>query len=199
MIEKINKTCYNNYMINRIFGKIEEIKKGSIVLRVGGIFFELVVANPYRFKEGDETTVYTHLELMQNNNEFILFGFLTENEKTLFLRLISVSGIGPKTAIGILSKDNPEIIAREIDNKNIAYLSNIPRIGVKGAQKIVLELSGKISFDEIKGFGKHEMVVDALKALGYNDKVIQKALLKIELSDDLSQMVKDALKVISNG
>lgn len=194
----MRRNCYNKIMIARLEGKIVEVKNTTVIIKCGSIFFELLVANPFRLKEGEERIVYTYLQLQKNQDEINLYGFLTNNEKELFLKLITIPGLGPKTALGILSKDTPEDVAKQIENKNIAYLSKIPRIGVKMAQKIVIELSDKISHLELKDISQHEKLYQALKGLGYKDKLIKLAISKIEYDKDIAVMLRDALKVIGN-
>lgn len=185
-------------MIEKIFGKIEQVKNNAIILKVGAFYFEILVSNPYSYKIGDEMDVYTHLMIRSNDDEINLFGFKTSLEKTLFLKLIQIQGIGPKTAIAILAKDSAEKIIEEIQNGNISYLSSVPKLGVKTAQKIVIELSDKIGQSIYSQSDDLKMVSATLKSFGYGDAIISKAICKIEKNADLSKMVKDALRVIAS-
>lgn len=189
---------YNINMIDKIFGEIEQIKDNSVILKTGSFYFELLVSNPYSYKVGDSSVIYTHLMLRQNEDEILLFGFKTALEKALFLKLIKIQGIGPKTAIAILAKDNAEKIIEEIQNGNINYLSSVPKLGLKTAQKIIIELSDKLSQSIYNTSDDLKMVSATLKSFGYSDNLISKAISKIEKSSDLSKMVKDALRVIAS-
>ena len=189
---------YNINMIDKIFGEIEQIKDNSVILQTGSFYFELLVSNPYSYKVGDSSVIYTHLMLRQNEDEILLFGFKTALEKALFLKLIKIQGIGPKTAIAILAKDNAEKIIEEIQNGNINYLSSVPKLGLKTAQKIIIELSDKLSQSIYNTSDDLKMVSATLKSFGYSDNLISKAISKIEKSSDLSKMVKDALRVIAS-
>lgn len=185
-------------MIDKMFGEIEQIKDNSVILKTGSFYFELLVSNPYSYKVGDSSVIYTHLMLRQNEDEILLFGFKTALEKALFLKLIKIQGIGPKTAIAILAKDNAEKIIEEIQNGNINYLSSVPKLGLKTAQKIIIELSDKLSQSIYNTSDDLKMVSATLKSFGYSDNLISKAISKIEKSSDLSKMVKDALRVIAS-
>ena len=185
-------------MIDIILGEIEQIKDNSVILKTGSFYFELLVSNPYSYKVGDSSVIYTHLMLRQNEDEILLFGFKTALEKALFLKLIKIQGIGPKTAIAILAKDNAEKIIEEIQNGNINYLSSVPKLGLKTAQKIIIELSDKLSQSIYNTSDDLKMVSATLKSFGYSDNLISKAISKIEKSSDLSKMVKDALRVIAS-
>ena len=189
---------YNINMIDKIFGEIEQIKDNSVILKTGSFYFELLVSNPYSYKVGDSSVIYTHLMLRQNEDEILLFGFKTALEKALFLKLIKIQGIGPKTAIAILAKDNAEKIIEEIQNGNINYLSSVPKLGLKTAQKIIIELSDKLSQSIYNTSDDLKMVSATLKSFGYSDNLISKAISNIEKSSDLSKMVKDALMVIAS-
>lgn len=189
---------YNINMIDKMFGEIEQIKDNSVILKTGSFYFELLVSNPYSYKVGDSSVIYTHLMLRQNEDEILLFGFKTALEKALFLKLIKIQGIGPKTAIAILAKDNAEKIIEEIQNGNINYLSSVPKLGLKTAQKIIIELSDKLSQSIYNTSDDLKMVSATLKSFGYSDNLISKAISKIEKSSDLSKMVKDALRVIAS-
>ena len=193
---------YNINMIDKIFGEIEQIKDNSVILKTGSFYFELLVSNPYSYKVGDSSVSRISIKIKeknrQNEDEILLFGFKTALEKALFLKLIKIQGIGPKTAIAILAKDNAEKIIEEIQNGNINYLSSVPKLGLKTAQKIIIELSDKLSQSIYNTSDDLKMVSATLKSFGYSDNLISKAISKIEKSSDLSKMVKDALRVIAS-
>ncbi|MDE7095709.1 MAG: Holliday junction branch migration protein RuvA, partial [Anaeroplasmataceae bacterium] len=127
-----------------------------------------------------------------------LYGFISEDEKDLFLKLISVSGIGPKSALSILATGTVSEIVRAIESRNDAYLRKFPGIGAKASQQIILDLQGKLNLGEelvIKNT-KLEDVEQALLALGYNKKEIAKVLPKLDQTLDEGALVKQALKAL---
>lgn len=127
-----------------------------------------------------------------------MYGFLSEDEKDLFLKLISVSGIGPKSALSILATGTVNEIVKAIESRNDTYLRKFPGIGAKASQQIILDLQGKLSLGEeliIKN-SKLEDVEQALLALGYNKKEITKVLPKLDQALDEGALVKQALKTL---
>ncbi|MDE7105673.1 MAG: Holliday junction branch migration protein RuvA, partial [Anaeroplasmataceae bacterium] len=127
-----------------------------------------------------------------------LYGFISEDEKDLFLKLISVSGIGPKSALSILATGTVSEIVKAIEARNDAYLRKFPGIGAKASQQIILDLQGKLNLGEeimIKNT-KLEDVEQALLALGYNKKEITKVLPKLDQTLDEGALVKQALKAL---
>ena len=118
-------------MYDYIIGEITKITPKFIVIENNGIGYILIVANPYNFKIGDKTKVYTHQYIREQIND--LYGFLDEAEKSLFIKLISVSGIGPKSALSILASGNVSRIMEAIENRDDTYLKKFPGIGPKAA------------------------------------------------------------------
>ncbi len=114
-------------MYSYIKGQIVDMSKDHIVVDNHGIGYLIYVSNPYQFKKGKETLVYVYQQVKED--DILLFGFLTKEEKELFLKLILVKGIGCKTAIGILATGDTDAIIQAIESKNIAYLKRIPGIG----------------------------------------------------------------------
>ena len=120
------------------------------------------------------------------------------DEKDLFLKLISVSGIGPKSALSILATGTVNEIVKAIESRNDTYLRKFPGIGAKASQQIILDLQGKLSLGEelIVKNSKLEDVEQALLALGYNKKEITKVLPKLDQTLDEGALVKQALKTL---
>lgn len=185
-------------MYNYIIGKVTIIRGDYIVLENNGIGYQIKVANPFKLKLNDEYKIYTHLYIREDSHE--LFGFLTQKEKDLFLKLISVKGIGPKTALAILGSTEIDKIIEAIETKNSKYLQRFPGIGPKAAQQIVLDLFGKVDFtyDEAKEDEKATLVKDALKSLGYSAIEIKKVekIIFDNLDKDTNEILKIALKNI---
>lgn len=184
-------------MYGYIIGKITKISPKYIICENNGIGYLIIVPNPYNYKLNQEYKVFTHQYVREDIID--LYGFMAEDEKDLFLKLISVSGIGPKSALSILATGTVKEIVNAIENRNDAYLKKFPGIGAKASQQIILDLKGKISFDEadeIKTDDKMLDVEEALIALGYNKKEIQKVLPKLDKSLEVGVLVKEALKLI---
>ena len=186
-------------MYEYINGEITKISPKYIVVENNGIGYILIVANPYAFKIGDTTKVYTYQYIREQIND--LYGFAKEDEKSLFIKLISVSGIGPKSALSILATGNVNSIYEAIENRNDAYLRKFPGIGPKAAQQIILDLKGKISFDDVSialnSSAKVNDAEEALISLGYTKKDITKAMGKIDTSKEVGDIIKDALRLLT--
>ena len=140
----------------------------------------------------EQFVVYTHLHVKEDN--LTLFGFLDKEEKKLFESLISVNGIGPKSAMAILATGSVSNIAQAINSGDYKYLCKFPGIGSKSAQQIVLDLKGKV---DIKSYSGNYLVLDevhdALSVLGYSDKDINKVLPTLDTSKSTSELIRIAL------
>ena len=181
-------------MYGYIIGRVSKITPKYIIVENNGIGYLMIVSNPYNFKLNEEYKVYTHQYVREDILD--LYGFLSEEEKDLFLKLISVSGIGPKSALSILASGTVKEIINAIETRNDAYLRKFPGIGTKASQQIILDLRGKLSFDNdfIPSNSKMDDVEAALIALGYNKKEISKVLSKLDPSLDEGVLVKMALQ-----
>ena len=178
-----------------------------IVVEVAGIGYILHVANPYRYSDAiqQDITIYTHQVIREDAH--LLYGFATESEKDVFLRLISVSGIGPTTALAIIAVDDNEGLVRAIDQQNITYLTKFPKIGKKTAQQMVLDLAGTFVDTSVQsGAVSHtaaasnqalEEAMEALLALGYKANEIKKIRTFFEgTSESAENYIKSALKML---
>jgi holliday junction DNA helicase RuvA len=186
-------------MYEYIIGEITKITPKYIVIENNGIGYILIVSNPYNFKIGEKLKVYTYQYIREQIND--LYGFKEEAEKVLFIKLISVSGIGPKSALSILASGNVDKIAEAIEARDDQYLRKFPGIGPKAAQQIILDLKGKISFEDVSvvsnGSQKMNDVEEALLSLGYSKKDIQKSLGHLDSSKEVADIIKDALKLLN--
>lgn len=181
-------------MYGYIKGIVTKITPKYIICDNNGIGYLMIVSNPYNFKLNCEYKIYTHQYVREDVLD--LYGFLTEDEKELFLKLISVSGIGPKSALSILASGTVKEIVNAIENRNDAYLRKFPGIGAKASQQIILDLKGKLSdsVDNYMPSSKLDDVEGALLALGYSKKEISKVISKLDLSLDEGELVKLALQ-----
>ena len=181
-------------MYGYIKGIVTKITPKYVICENQNIGYLMIVSNPYNFKLNTEVKIYTYQYVREDVLD--LYGFKSEEEKELFLKLISVSGIGPKSALSILASGSVQEIVSAIENRNDAYLRKFPGIGTKASQQIILDLRGKLSFTDnaVAPNSKLEDVEGALLALGYNKKEITKVLSKLDVSLDEGALVKLALQ-----
>lgn len=183
-------------MYSYIVGKVTLIFKDHIVLENNGIGYMIYVSNPYSFKVGNNITVYIYHQVKEDGQ--LLFGFKSLDEKDLFLKLISVKGIGPKTAIGALASLEVEKIISAIEEGNINFLKKIPGIGPKAAGQIILDLQGKVvTHQEPSTDPAYDEAIEVLIALGYRESDVVKVMKKITDNDlDTNGYVKKALSLL---
>lgn len=183
-------------MYSYIKGTIETIMNDSVEIESNGIGYRIYTPNPYSYQIGEFLTVYTYLHI--KDEVLTLYGFREKEEKELFLKLISVSGIGPKSANAILATGSVSMIAQAINKGDAKYLTKFPGIGMKSAQQIILDLKGKLVVTEYSGnYLVLDEVHDALLALGYNEKDIQKVLPKLDSTKSTNQLIVDALGIMT--
>ena len=182
-------------MYNYIIGKIKDIKSNYIVLENNSIGYEIKVSNPYSFELEKEYQVfiYTHVR----EDEYSLYGFKSNEEKELFLKLIDVKGIGPKMALPILATGSINGVYDAIERENILYLTKFPKIGEKVARQIILDLKGKLGKHEnIINSNNFEELVSVLESLGYKTLDIKKVLPNINIELKIEDQVKEALRLL---
>lgn len=184
-------------MIGFLRGIIASVKPTSVLLDVGGIGY-IVHASPGTLAslgKGQEVTLYIHDHLREDSHD--LFGFPAEEDLELFERLISVSGVGPKVGLAMLSLGRAEAVRKAIMNGDLALLTSVPGIGKKIAQKIILELKGQLVEDDTAP-GPDREVIDALVSLGYSAHQAREAmkLVPAEITD-VSLRVREALRIVS--
>ena len=188
-----------------IKGKISEINPTNIVVDNNGIGYEVVVANPYEYHLNDDRTVYISQQVREDSN--VLYGFSNKEQKKVFLLLLKVKGVGPKSALAILAGGTSEEIISAIENQDAVYLTKFPGIGKKSAQQIILDLQGKVDFSmanissaptAINNYLSDAML--ALEALGYSKKELTKIEKKLSTRqfDGVDEYVKQGLKLLMN-
>jgi len=160
-------------MIATLKGTLEYRGTDSVIINVGGIGFQVHVPGSTLSQLGainDKVSLYSHLHLREDN--IALYGFASEEELALFRNLISVSGIGPKAALALLSALNPEQLVIAITSANIDVISQVPGIGRKMANRIVIELRSKLEKEwkeaALPLAAESADVVAALTSLGYS-------------------------------
>ena len=185
-------------MYDYIIGKITCIKNNSIVVENNGIGYLIYVANPYSFELNHDYKVFVYQHVTEDENT--LYGFKTLEEKDLFLKLISVKGLGCKMALPILAVGEINGIMDAIERENILYLKKFPKIGDKLARQIILDLKGKLEFigvgisDDIDK--NEEEIKEALIALGYKEKEIKSVISQVDKNKSIEEQIKEALKLM---
>jgi len=199
-------------MFAYIKGSLEEKSTNYIVIDVNGIGYKIFMSNISINEIGEvgaKVKVHTHYYVREDN--ISLYGFLTHEELKMFELLLSVSGIGAKSAIAMLSNITPASFVCAIISNNVALLKKIPGIGPKTAQRIILELQDKLKAEqeltkaeeqeEIKIINNGENVDEAMQALqilGYNKKEIEKAFEKIaNLDVSVEELIKKGLSILA--
>ena len=186
-------------MYNYIKGVITEITTSHITLETHGIGYLVKVPNPHLFNLRNEYIIYIHHHQKEDINEF--YGFPTKTEKTIFEKLISVKGLGPKSAIVILKDASIEEIINAVDESNISFFSKFTGIGPKLSGQIILDLKGKINkIIEKPKDDKIDQISLALKSLGYKQNEINDVLKQLKLNEitNISETIKQALKLIKS-
>lgn len=190
-----------------IKGKISQLYPTHIVVENNGIGYEIQTPNSYRFQSQLEEEAQVFTQMIVREDAHLLYGFIDLEEKDMFLNLIKVTGIGPKSALAILAASTPNEVKIAIENENEAYLTKFPGIGKKTARQIILDLKGKLTIteeselfaqdDESKNDVLEEAVL-ALEALGYSKREITKVKksLEKETFDTVDACVKRALALL---
>ncbi len=189
-------------MISRLTGKLVEKQPPQIVIDVGGVGYEVDVSMQtfYSLPPLNET-VQLYTQLVVREDAHLLFGFGSQSERATFRQLVKVSGIGAKTALGILSAMNAEELAQAVAQEDVKRLSSAPGIGKKTAERMVLELRGKLVAEQADGLfapvaaaDESDDIVSTLLALGYNEREARAAVKGIAPGTDVGEGVRLALK-----
>ena len=198
-------------MIAFVSGILEMKLNGYIIIDVVGVGYKVFMSE-YAIGElgelGEKVKVYTHHHVRED--DISLYGFLTMEELNMFELLISVSGVGAKSALSILANIEPSVFALAVITNDTSKLVKIPGVGAKTAARIVLELKDKLKNQDITArkeniiqittVNKEEIdeAISALQVLGYNRRDIEKVFEKIDLIDlTLEDMIKQGLKYLS--
>jgi Holliday junction DNA helicase RuvA len=193
-------------MIASVSGTLQARRDDSVVVQVGGIGLEVLVPSGV-FSDlveiGQPIALFTYLAVKEDSLR--LFGFLTEEERTLFELLLTVQGVGPKLALSVLSTLSVEMLANAIQRDDAELISRVPGLGKKTAQKVVLELKGKLLPDTLPAglaaVSKLDTeVIGALTTLGYSIVEAQAALQSIprDTPDDIEERVRLALSYFAD-
>lgn len=188
-------------MISYLSGTIIAVTEKYIVIDTGGVGYKVFVAPPILQQSVVGAAVSLWIYTAVREDALDLFGFESLSAQEVFELLLNVSGIGPKSALGILSVADMGSLIHAIKNENVAYLTQVSGIGKKTAEKIVLELKDKVEKLSLE-HGHVESdhirdVVDALLAMGYHERVVRISLQSIDTEDaDTSRIIREALKIL---
>lgn len=190
-------------MISRLTGKLIEKQPPQIVIDVNGVAYEADVSMQtfYNLPPLNET-VQLYTQLVVREDAHLLFGFGTAAERATFRQLVKVSGIGAKTALGILSAMTADELAQAVAQEDVKRLSSAPGIGKKTAERMILELRGKLSggtvsdglFAQPQAADETDDIIGTLLALGYSDREARAAVKGITPGTEVGEGVRLALK-----
>ena len=188
-------------MYEYLNGELAHILPTAIVVDVHGVGYQVVFANPYRLQDSLKKQIKVLVQQVVREDSITLYGFISSEERELFQRLISVSGIGPTSAMSILANDDTEGFVNAVESGNVTYLTKFPGVGKKTAQQIILDLKGK--FEALPEEATKAVVStnqatleeakEALLGLGYSAKEITKIWKSLEAV--APSTTQEALKV----
>ena len=183
-------------MYGYIKGKITDIESNYVIIDNSGIGYLIYVPHPYYYKLNEDYTIYTYNCVRED--EYSLYGFKNKEELNLFLKLISVKGLGPKMALPMIATGSISGIVDAINRENILYLKKFPKIGDKVARQIILDLKGKIAGSDNNTIPVNEdnELIDALVALGYKQADIKKVASQVDKELTIENQIKEALKLL---
>jgi Holliday junction DNA helicase RuvA len=192
-------------MIGRISGILLEKNPPQLLVDCGGVGYEVDVpmSTYYNLPQlGEKVTLFTHQAIREDAH--LLFGFGNANERAVFRQLIKITGVGARTALGILSGMTIGDLAQAVTLQEAGRLVKVPGIGKKTAERLLLELKGKIGADigATGGAPRDDTqsdILNALLALGYSDKEALAALKNMPAGASVSDGIKFALKALSKG
>lgn len=179
-------------MYSYIKGEIKEIGISNVTIENNAIGYLVNVANPHSFKIDENIKLYLYQYVRED--ELTLYGFRNHEEKEMFLKLISVNGVGCKMALPFLATNTPSEIISAIEREDITYLKKFPKIGDKVARQIILDLKGKLVATEESKVNIE--LVETLKALGYKTANIDKVVSQVNSSLSLEEQIKESLKLL---
>jgi Holliday junction DNA helicase RuvA len=189
-------------MIASLSGTVRHKDQNTLTVDVSGVGYKVFVMTDTSFEATPGSPIFLWVHTAVRENALDLFGFGERETLEIFELLITISGIGPKTALGILNVATPTMLRQAVANEDTSYLTKVSGIGKKTAEKIVLELRGKLvgeKGDKHADLGSHSDALEALVSLGYSERDAREALKHVpkEIADT-SERVKSALKSLSN-
>lgn len=182
-------------MIAYLEGKIIGRSENQLIVQTGGLGYRVFTTPQVASSSNDNVKLHTYLQVRED--VLALFGFESKEDLDFFEMLISVSGVGPKMALQILSAGNTELIKNAIAAQDVAVFTKIGGVGKKTAEKIILELKGKVGLvgAVVGGAGSEDLLL-ALESLGYSSREIKDVLGKIDNALPLEEKMRQALKFL---
>lgn len=186
-------------MIGKLKGKLVEVDKNiGLIETSGGVFYQVFLPSSLTASTSLNSPIEVYTYLQVRDDALVLFGFETKQQHGFFLLLLTVSGVGPKTAFTVISSLKTEEIIRAVTSNEVDALTKVPGLGRKTAMKIILELSSKLKTDfDMKNMvlsDDDQTVIDALIALGYKSYDAKKILSKLPKNLSVEEKLKLALK-----
>ena len=190
-------------MIGRLTGKLIEKRPPTVVLEVQGVGYEVDVPMSTFYQlpaTSDTVTLYTHMVVREDAH--LLFGFATDEERQVFRQLLRISGVGARTALAVLSGLSVSELFHAVSTQDGVRLTRIPGIGKKTAERLLLELRDKLAAGAATAVAgsaaaTRSDAVNALLALGYNEKEAVAALGKVAPETSVQDAIRQALKLLS--
>jgi Holliday junction DNA helicase RuvA len=189
-------------MIGKVTGKLVERHPPQVIVDVHGIGYEIDVPMSTFYQlpaAGHDITLYTHLVVREDAH--LLYGFASEQERYVFRQLLKISGIGARTALSVLSGLSVSDLYEAVSAQDGASLVKVPGIGKKTAERLLLELKDKLDVTVVKtavaGGGYTGDILNALLALGYNDKEAAWAVKQLPGGVAVAEGIRQALKLLS--
>lgn len=184
-------------MIGFVRGSVHAYGTDFVLIDVGGVGYRINFYHPEALSKGKEMTIYTYQNVRED--EISLYGFLSLEEYDLFIKLISVKGLGPKIASNILSRASVEAIITAVETGDVDFIRHMPGIGNKTASQIILDLKGKLVETGNDASNSQELndVADALKQLGYKAAEIRPVIKKLAKENGSSdELIRKALSLL---
>jgi Holliday junction DNA helicase RuvA len=185
-------------LIGRLSGKLAAKQPPQVLVDVSGVAYELDVPMSTFYSlpaTGEAVSLYTHLVVREDAHT--LYGFATLEERSAFRQLIRISGIGARTALAVLSGLSVSDLAHAVTLQDAAPLTRVPGIGKKTAERLLLELKGKLAEATAAGGERASDVVNALVALGYSDKEALAAAKSVPAGTPVAEAIRTALKALA--
>ena len=191
-------------MISHLNGKLIEKNPTALIIECSGVGYEVKISLTTFSAIGSDESIKVFTQFIVREDAQLLFGFATKEERDIFNHLISVSGIGPNTAMIMLSSLTPVEVAHAIQSEDVRTIQSVKGIGVKTAQRVIIDLKDKMvkmAFSTENVFTQNNTnrfdALTALVSLGFDKKLVDKALDKIVTGEEtVEQIIKQALKIL---
>lgn len=191
-------------MIAHLNGKLIEKNPTTLIIECAGVGYEVKISLTTFSAIGTSESIMIFTQHIVREDAQLLYGFATKEEREMFNHLISVSGIGPNTAMIMLSSLSPEEVAHAIQTDDVKTIQGVKGIGIKTAQRVIIDLKDKmlkITFSSENVFVQNNTnrfdALNALVSLGFDKKAVEKAIDKISTGEEtVEQLIKQALKIL---